>query len=299
MLLSQSSLQTSQKMQHQGSWNFGDGTVSTEPNPAHTYSSAGSYTVTLTVSNTNGTNSKSATITVSERPVLPVADFNTNTVSGYAPLSVQFTDLSQNAASRYWNFGDGAVSTEPNPVHTYSSAGSYTVTQTVSNTNGTNSKYATISVLERPIIPVADFSTSATGGYAPLSVQFTDISQYAASRSWDFNSDGITDSSILSPIYTYTVPGTYTASLIVSNANGTNSKTAAIIVLKPVPPVASFSSNVTSGTVPLNVLFSDTSTNMPTSWNWNFGDGTSKFNSNESDTHLFEGWQLYGYAYSK
>ncbi len=261
-------------------WDFGDGAVLTEPNPVHTYSSAGSYTVTLTVSNTDGTNSKYATITVLRKPILPVADFSTSATSGYAPLFVQFADLSQNAASRYWDFGDGAVSTEPNPVHTYSSAGSYTVTQTVSNTNDTNSKYATISVLERPIIPVADFSTSATSGYAPLSVQFTDISQFAASRSWDFNSDGITDSSILNPIYLYTVPGTYTASLMVSNADGTNSKTTAITVLKPAPPVASFSSNVTSGYTRSSVAFTDTSTRSPTSWYWNFGDGTYSVQQN-------------------
>ncbi len=113
-----------------------------------------------------------------------------------------------------------------------------------------------------------------------------DISQYATSRSWDFNSDGITDSSILSPIYTYTVPGTYIASLMVSNTNGTNSKTAAITVLRPIPPVASFSSNVTSGTVPLNVVFSDTSTNTPTSWNWNFGDGTAN-STQMNPTHTY------------
>jgi PKD repeat protein len=268
------------------SWNFGDGAVSTQTNPAHTYSSAGSYTVTLTVSNNNGTNPKSATITVSERPILPVADFSTNTVSGYAPLSVQFTDLSQYAASRSWNFGDGAVSTQTNPGHTYSSAGSYTVTLTVSNTNGTNPKSAAITVLQRPIFPVADFSTSVTSGYAPLSVQFTDLSQYAVSRSWDFNNDGITDSNVVNPVYTYATPGTYTASLVARNANGTNSKSAAITVLKQIPPKANFSSNVTSGTVPLNVLFTDTSTNAPTSWNWNFGDGTAN-STQKNPVHTF------------
>jgi PKD repeat protein len=268
------------------SWNFGDGAVSTQTNPAHTYSSAGSYTVNLTVSNTNGTNPKSATITVSERPIFPVADFSTNTVSGYAPLSVQFTDLSQYAASRNWNFGDGAISTQTNPGHTYSSAGSYTVNLTVSNTNGTNPKSAAITVLQRPILPVADFGTSVTSGYAPLSVQFTDISQYAVSRSWDFNNDGITDSNVVNPVYTYATPGTYTASLVARNANGTNSKSAAITVLKQIPPKANFSSNVTSGTAPLNVLFTDTSTNAPTSWNWNFGDGTAN-STQKNPVHTF------------
>jgi PKD repeat protein len=82
------------------------------------------------------------------------------------------------------------------------------------------------------VLPVADFSTNATSGYAPLSVQFTDLSQNAASRSWDFNSDGTVDSSDANPVYTYTTPGTYTANLTVSNANGTAFKTAPITVLK-------------------------------------------------------------------
>ena len=53
-------------------------------------------------------------------PVLPVANFSTNVTSGYAPLSVQFTDLSENATEWNWNFGDGNTSTEQNPEHTYS-----------------------------------------------------------------------------------------------------------------------------------------------------------------------------------
>jgi PGF-pre-PGF domain-containing protein len=78
--------------------------------------------------------------------------------------------------------------------------------------------------------PVADFSTNVTNGYTPLSVQFTDESQNAAGWSWDFNGDGVAVSNEVSPAYTYNNPGTYTACLTVSNANGTASKTAIITV---------------------------------------------------------------------
>jgi PKD repeat protein len=108
-------------------WDFGDSTYSTQKNPMHTYSAAGNYTVTLTVSSENGTDSKTSIINVSEYSVLPVSDFSTNVSSGYTPLSVQFLDLSQNASGWNWNFGDGAFSTQPNPTHVYSSVGSYTV----------------------------------------------------------------------------------------------------------------------------------------------------------------------------
>ena len=63
-------------------------------------------------------------------------------------------------------------------------------------------------------------------------MKFTDLSQNAASRSWDFNNDGIADSSEVSPVHVYTAPGTYTAKLTVNDANGTDSKTATINVLQ-------------------------------------------------------------------
>jgi beta propeller repeat protein len=79
---------------------------STEQSPMYTYSSAGTYKVNLTVSKAYGTNSKIATKVVSNQPaaVRPVANFNTDVTSGYAPLSVQFTDLSENATARKWDF---------------------------------------------------------------------------------------------------------------------------------------------------------------------------------------------------
>ena len=82
--------------------------------------------------------------------------------------------------------------------------------------------------------PVADFSTSVTSGYAPLSVQFTDKSTGSPSTwSWDFNGDGTAESTVQNPpAYTYTTAGTYTANLTVSNANGSASKTATITVLQ-------------------------------------------------------------------
>ena len=170
-------------------------------------------------------------------PKLPVANFTSNVTNGYVPLSVQFTDLSKNATGRSWDFeNDGKVdSTDETPVHVYTVPGNYTVNFTANNENGTDSKTLKIVVQAAPnedkVLPVADFSTSVTSGYAPLSVQFTDLSQNATSRNWDFNSDGIVDSSDANPVYVYTASGTYTATLTVSNKNGTSSKTAPITVL--------------------------------------------------------------------
>ncbi len=81
-----------------------------------------------------------------------VANFTGNVSSGTAPLNVSFTDTSMGTPNAwYWDFGDGDISNEQDPVHTYLSAGNYTVCLTVSNANGMDSKLATISVISFPL----------------------------------------------------------------------------------------------------------------------------------------------------
>jgi PGF-pre-PGF domain-containing protein len=273
-------------------WDFGDGNVSTEQNPVHTYTSAGTYTVKLTVSNADGMASKDGTITVlqTSEPVAPVADFSSDVTSGNAPLTVTFTDMSTGSPTSWnWDFGDGTSSADQSPVHAYSSAGTYTITLTVSNANGIAYKTLEINVLEAGSedkgLPVADFGTNATQGHAPLSVQFTDLSQNAVSWSWDFDNNGQADSTDRNPVYVYEVPGDYTVNLAVSNENGTTYKTLEIKVEeKEGLPVADFNANVTNGYPPLAVLFTDLSQDA-TSWSWDFGDGVTSTEHNP--THVY------------
>ncbi len=226
-------------------WDFGDGTTANTQNPTHTYSAAGIYTATLTASNGNGTSSSSAAITVLQ-PVLPVADFSSSVSSGNAPLAVQFTDLSQNAAAWKWDFGDGGSSTLQSPSHTYSTAGNYTVSLNASNTNGTNSKSSSITVLKQPVPPVADFSSSVTTGNAPLTVKFTDLSQNAEKWNWNFG-DGAS-STEQNPSHTFSAAGTYTVTLTVSNADGQDTKTGGISAAeKPADTSSNDSSADSSG----------------------------------------------------
>lgn len=80
---------------------------------------------------------------------LPISNFTSNVTVGYAPLSVQFTDSSENATSWNWDFGDGINSTEQNPMHTFYAAGNYSVNLVASNENGTASKNATVIVVSQ------------------------------------------------------------------------------------------------------------------------------------------------------
>ncbi len=179
-------------------------------NPTHTYSSVGTYTVTLTASNRNGdkdTETKQGYITVGNTPAGIIADFTGYPTSGQAPLTVEFTDHSTGTPTMwYWDFGDGTMpvatcsgsgcdsNTVANPTHTYREAGTYTVTLTASNQYGDVGKkekenYITVSSIPSGID--ADFVGNPSSGDAPLTVKFTDLSAGNPSRwNWDFG-DGI------------------------------------------------------------------------------------------------------------
>lgn len=120
-------------------WSFGHlGGTSALQNPSFTYTAAGSYTVSLTTSNTygNDTETKFSYIQVGAGTAL-ISNFVGTPLTGTAPLAVSFTDLSiGHIATWDWNFGDGATSTLQNPVHTYTTPGLYTVILQVGNALG-------------------------------------------------------------------------------------------------------------------------------------------------------------------
>jgi len=131
-------------------WGFGDGITSTLESPTHTYSAAGSYTVTLTVSGPGGSDTVTRTNYIAVY-VAVLADFTAAPLTGIVPLTVTFTNTSSGDYDQsLWGFGDGITSTLEGPTHTYSAAGSYTVTLTVSGPGGSDAeiKPAYIDVFE-------------------------------------------------------------------------------------------------------------------------------------------------------
>jgi len=217
----------------------------------------------------------------------PVADFSADPVSGIAPLTVSFTDLSTGASSWSWDFGDGDTSSAQNPTHTYDSPGTYNVCLEVSNDCGTHTACMDIVVDPEPCdLPTACFTADPTSGDAPLTVTFADCSEDADSWLWDFG-DGIT-SIEQNPTHTYSIASNdaYTVCLTVENECGTDQVCAEITVIKPgAPPEAAFSADPTSGYAPLTVIFTDESTGNPTGWSWNFGDGETSSDQNPVHTY--------------
>ncbi len=82
----------------------------------------------------------------------PVVDFFADVTNGIAPLDVVFTDASKFATSWAWNFGDGNSSTEQNPTHNYTSAGTYSVTLEATNTDGTTELVKTDYITVNPAV---------------------------------------------------------------------------------------------------------------------------------------------------
>ncbi len=250
----------------------------------------GAETVVLTLSANSAYtigSPNSATVTIADNDSAPpTANFAANPTSGNAPLTVQFTDKSSGSITSWdWDFGDGSAhSSTQNPSHTYNNAGDYTVTLTVKGSGGSDSKSLTIHVTAPPPPPpTANFAANPTSGNAPLTVQFTDKSS-GSITSWDWNfGDGSSHSSAQSPSHTYNTAGSYTVTLMVSGSGGSDSKSLTIQVTTP-PPTANFTANPTSGNAPLTVQFTDKSSGSITSWDWNFGDGSSH-SSAQSPSH--------------
>ena len=155
----------------------------------------------------------------------PAANFSAHPLTGAAPLSVNFSNLTAGAAGSFaWTFGDGTFSSEAHPVKTYANAGLYTVSLTAFSPGGTNVVVLTdlITVTNPPASAGTEFSASPTSGEAPLTVQFTNLSTGGATNFlWDFG-DGAS-SRAAHPARTYTNAGTYSVTLTAFGPDGTNS----------------------------------------------------------------------------
>ncbi|MEJ2591276.1 MAG: PKD domain-containing protein [Candidatus Thiodiazotropha sp.] len=162
-------------------WSFGDGATSSLANPTHTYAAAGSYDVSLTVTDDGGaTNSDITSASIAAAPnVAPTANANGDytgvTGSPVSFFSTGSSDSDGTITAYLWDFGDGGTSNQADPTHTYSSAGSYTVTLTVTDNNGaTGSDTATATITDTATVPdVSINSTSQNGALSatPVSEQ--------------------------------------------------------------------------------------------------------------------------------
>lgn len=274
-------------------WTFGDGGSSASTNPTHTYTSAGTFIVTLVSSNPQACNIKDTftkQVFVSNNNIN--ANFSISKTDSCGPFTASFDNTSQFGTTPgaqsftqfFWNFDDGTTyQGQHPPFHVFPDSGCYDIQLIMIDTTACNSP-DTISktICYNPLYVSAQFiapdSICVNSG-----VLFSNQSQNATASSWDFG-DGTT-STATSPVHNFVQPGFYTVTLISSNPASCNKVDTftQTINLKPLP-TANFvyAPIVPEANVP--TTFTNTSQNA-VSYVWAFGDGTSSIE--EDPTHMY------------
>lgn len=290
-------------------WDFGDGTTSTGIAPSHSYSTNGSFTVTLTVTNTLNCPGSDVLVTTNAvviNPIDPIAGFTTD-AAYVAGSASNFMDTSLYAPFSWsWNFGDGATSTFQNPTHTFSATGFYDVELIVENCAGFDTTIVQIEVIDYILMCTTTFtdkpsgviydSGNSTGNYqdnesCSLLIQPCGASSITlnalemdieAGYDYIYVYDGIDATGI--PLYTYNgndlgTPLTATSgSMFIQFESdftviGAGFKLSYTSTLTSNPPSADFIVSTTTPQIGDPVLFQDISVINPIAWSWDFGDG--------------------------
>jgi len=269
-------------------WEFGDGTTNLkEQNPIKKYDDNGTYQVNLTVWDDDDASTRiSKNITVLNMP--PIADFgwrpqipNTNSIIIFEDNSSDSDGVLVNWS---WDFGDGNISFDINPIHNYSDDGVYIVNLTVVDDDGAfDALTKNITILNVP--PIANFSWDPLSPSTADLINFTDLSYdtdgVLVNWSWDFGDGNI--SFDINPFHNYSDDGVYIVNLTVVDDDGAFDTLTKNITILNVLPIANFSWDPLSPSTADLINFTDLSYDTDgviVNWSWDFGDGNISFNQN-------------------
>ncbi|MFM2360421.1 MAG: hypothetical protein RLY16_2414, partial [Bacteroidota bacterium] len=270
-------------------WDFGDGITSTEQNPSHTYSSSGSFNVSLQVRNSSGcvtAISKTGYVQISTGVLASFTNLNTSTCSAPASISFNNTSTGTGSLTYKWLFGDGETSIEVNPTHTYQASGVYTVTLIVYNSNGCTDTIVKPNAIALGTV-LAGFNSNDSV-CAGTNIQFTNTSMPApASVLWSFG-NGQTSTS-LNPVIAYATGGTYTVKMVANFGACTDSITKSVTIF-PKPNVRFVADDTTSCIAPFTVNFTNQTADA-VSYLWKFGDNTTS--TEQNPVHVFPSFGNY------
>ncbi len=280
-------------------WTFGDSTSSALQNPVHTYAADGTYPVCLTASDldSNGTiicsNTYCAYVVAGNPPIPCQASFGYDTTS---TNTIDFYNYSStNTNTWYWSFGDSTYSTLQNPVHTYSTNGSYYVCLTASDLDSNGTVICSDTYCSYIYVGNTPTGCQASFGYDTTSTNVIDFYDYSSGNinSWYWSFGDSTYSTLQNPVHTYSTSGTYyvclTASDIDSNGYVICSDTYCSYVYlgnSPTGCQASFGYDTTSTNV---IDYYDYSSGNINSWYWSFGDSTYSTLQNPAHTYSTNG----------
>ncbi|HET8861372.1 PKD domain-containing protein [Marivirga sp.] len=261
-------------------WEFGDGNVSTEQNPTHTYYELPQSNVKLTVENASGCKQSSKQLL----DFIFSADFQVDANQICLGSGVAFSAVSDDAVKWLWDFGDGNSSTKRNPTHLYENEGIYSVRLIAENATGCTDTVTKAQFIE--VSPYkADFKLkeSIQNTCVPVQVEFEDLSKGAISYFWNFG-DGKT-SRVANPVHLYNKVGEFDVILLITNKLGCQDTLKKEAFIKVNGPETKFAIEEKIVCLPKTANFTDISKSA-VSWQWIFGDGNT---SNEQNPkHLYE-----------
>jgi PKD repeat protein len=281
-------------------WDFeNDGIIDSYlQSPTHIYSETGLYSVSLTISDGDNNSIVLKTDYIDVGGSLVNAVMEASPVIGIVPLDVQFTDLSVTyqdpIINREWDFDNNGVvdSYLQHPEFTYTEVGLFSVSLTVSDGINEDTVVMTDYIEIQESVVTASFNADNDTGVLPLNIQFNDLSYTnqnpIISWEWDFDNDGIIDSELENPSYEYTLAGSYTVSLTVSDgySEDTLIQEDYITVLDVLE--ADFVADITNGDAPLEVSFSNLSTGQIIGWMWDFDNNGSIDSNDQNPTHIYQ-----------
>jgi len=252
-------------------WTFGDGNTSTTQDPTNTYLNHGSYTVSLTATNSDGCSN-----TVSLPNYINVAETQANflpDVFGFCqPLEVNFSDssISGTAISTYeWDFGDGGTSNLQNPTYTYADTGIFDVSLIITNQLGCTDTLVRSNYIFVYTPPLANFDQTPVI-ICPGEHDFIDLSDNATDWYWDFGD--LENSTEQNPTHEYADTGYFSVTLITLN-NGCSDTLIVEDMIYVSPPIADLDHGFDCSQ-PNTFTFTNESYGF-TSWNWILPDGST------------------------
>jgi PKD repeat protein len=265
-------------------WDFGDGATSQLRHPVHAFDASGAYEVSLTIgrSGSGVTATTSRTVVVGGEEL--VAAFSWTPDNPAPGEQVHFTDMSAgNPASWQWDFGDGAGSNEPNPVHAYGEAGDFGVSLSISDASGSQHDETTAVIHVGVSGVLADFRWQPEFPKPANDVHFIDLSQGDVQWwQWSFGDGG--QSAEPSPIHQYLDPGGYDVTLTVGGP-GSPESTATRHLIVELGLEADFVWSPEDPVAGELVHFVDVTPAECSAWSWDFGDGSGSDEQNPS--HIF------------
>ncbi|MDQ6609734.1 MAG: PKD domain-containing protein, partial [Bacteroidota bacterium] len=255
-------------------WQFSDGTTFNGIDATKKFTSTGTYTIKLTNTFVSCSADITKTLVIAN---MPQPDFTAPVTSSCKPpLTVNFSNTSQNGIGYKWDFGDGTTSTTQNPSHTYSSTGQFTVKLIAFNSGGCSDTIVKTNFIKIKT-PDISFANLPAGGCAPFSIQpqlAVESISTITSYKWDFG-DGTT-SATPTPSHTYSSVGVYTITINMTTADGctlTYSLPGAVKVgTKPQPAFTADPKEICAD-VTVNFTNQSQPINSNVTFIWQFGDG--------------------------